>query len=94
MLFNLIKYQRPGIDTVYLYIKDPFEPNYQLLINGRKKVGIKTLKHQKVFIDYSQTIDDVHENLEDYNPTEKRRVLVVFDDMITDMESNKKFCCY
>ena len=40
--------------------------------------------------DYSQTIDDVHENLEDHNPTQKRRVLIVFDDMVADMESNKK----
>ena len=39
--------------------------------------------------DYSQTIDDVYENLEDYNPTKRRRVLIVLDDMIADMESNK-----
>ena len=37
-----------------------------------------------------QTIDDVYENLEDYNPTKKRRVLIVFDDMIADIKSNKK----
>ena len=43
-----------------------------------------------MFIDYSQTIDDVNKNLEDYNPTKKRRVLIVFDDMIPDVESNKK----
>ena len=42
------------------------------------------------FIDYSQTIDDVYKNLKDYNQTKKRRVLIVFDDMIADMESNKK----
>ena len=42
------------------------------------------------FIDYSQTILHVYENLEDYNPTKKNRVLIVFDDMIADMESNKK----
>ena len=41
------------------------------------------------FIDYSQTIDDVYENLKDYNQTKKRRVLIVFD-MIADMESKKK----
>ena len=41
-------------------------------------------------IDYSQTIDDVYENLEDYNQTKKRKVLVVFNDMIADMEANKK----
>ena len=51
---------------------------------------IKILKSLKAFNDYSQTIDDVYENLEDYNSTRKRRVLIVFDDMIADMEYNKK----
>ena len=51
---------------------------------------IKKLKDPKSFIDYSQTIDDVYENLEDYNPTKKRRVLPVFDDMTVDIESNEK----
>ena len=41
-------------------------------------------------VDYLQTIDDVYENLEDYNPTKKRIVLIVFNDMIASMESNKK----
>ena len=44
---------------MYLYVKDPFELKYQLLINGREKVGIK-----KLVLDYSQTIDNVYENLE------------------------------
>ena len=55
-----------------------------------EKVGIKTLKSPKAFIDYSQTIDDVYANLKDYDPTKKRRVLIVCDDMIADMGSNKK----
>ena len=59
-------------------------------INGREKVVIENLKNQKAFIDYSQTIDDVYENLEDYNPIRKRRVLIVSDDMMADMVSNKK----
>ena len=58
-----------------------------MLINGREKVGIKTIKNSKAFIDYPQTIDDAYENLEDYNPTKKRRVLIVFDYMIAGMES-------
>ena len=87
MLLNLIKHQRPDIDKIYLYIKDPFESNYQLLITGREKVGIKRLKNPKVFIDHSQTINDLYQNLEDYNPTKKRRVLIVFDYMIAGMES-------
>ena len=42
-----------------------------------------------MLIDFSQTIDDVYENLEDYNPTKKKKVLTVLDDMVTDMESKK-----
>ena len=61
-----------------------------MFINGRRKVEITTLKNPKTFIDYLQTIDDDYENLEDYNPTKKRRASIEFDDMIPDMESNKK----
>ena len=61
-----------------------------MFINGRRKVEITTLKNPKTFIDYLQTIDDDYENLEDYDPWKKRRVLIEFDDMITDTESNKK----
>ena len=61
-----------------------------MLTNGREKVASEKLKNPKAFIHYSQTIDNVYETLEDYNPTKKRRVLIVFDDMIADMKSNKK----
>ena len=90
MLLNLIKHQGSDIDKIYLYVEDPFESKYQLLINGRDQVGTKTLKSLKSFIDYSQKIDDVDENLEDYNPRKKRKVLIVFYEIIADMESNKK----
>ena len=90
VLLNLIKHQRPDIDKIYLYVIDPFESKYQLFINGREVVGIENLKNPKALIDYSQTIDDVYENSKDYNPTKKIGVLIVFDDMIADMESNKK----
>ena len=74
----------------YLYVKfiSTLESKYQLLIIGGEKVGVKKLKNPKVFIDYSQTVDDIYENLEDYNP-KKRKLLIVFDDMIADMEGNK-----
>ena len=61
-----------------------------MLINGREKVGIENLKIPKTFVDYSQKIDDVYGNLEHYNPTKKRTLLIVFDDMIANIESNKK----
>ena len=90
VVLNLIKPQRLDSDRIYLYIEDSLESKYQLLINGREKVGTEDFKNPKAFIDYSQTVGDVYENLEDYNPTEKRRVLIVFDDMTAVMESNKK----
>ena len=77
VLLNLIKNQRPDIDKSYLHIKYPFESKYLLLIKGRKKVGIKNLKNPLYSTNYSQTIDDVYKNLEGYNPTKKRRVLIV-----------------
>ena len=57
--------------------------------NWLEKVEIENLQNPKTFIDYSKTTDDVYENLEDSDPTKKRRVLIVFDDMMADMESNK-----
>ena len=72
MLLYLIKHQRPDIDKICLFVRDLFESKYQFLINGRKKVGIEILKNLKAFIDYSQIIDYVYENLEDYNTTKKR----------------------
>ena len=52
MLLNLKKNKQPDIDKTYLYVKDPFESKYQLLINGRERVGIKTLKNPKIFTNY------------------------------------------
>ena len=70
-LLKIIKHQQPDIDKIYLYIKDPFESMYQLLANRRENVGINYEKNPKTFSDYSQKIDDVYENIEDYNPKKK-----------------------
>ena len=67
MLFNLIKDQRPDINEKHLKVRFPFESKYQFLNNRREKVAFKTLKTQKAFTDYPQTIVDVYKNLEDYN---------------------------
>ena len=47
------------------------------------------LKNRKAFIVYPQTINEIYTNLEDYNPSRKRRVLIIFNDMIKDMKANK-----
>ena len=59
-----------------------------MLVNGKEKVGIEIL-NPRAFTDYSQAIDKVYEHLKDYNQTKKRRVFIVFHDMIADMEFNK-----
>ena len=87
-LSNFIKHWWPDTDKFYLYTKDLFESKYQLLINGREKVGNGNLKNPKPFIDSSQTIDDIYKNSEVDNWTKERRVLIVFDD--ADIESSKK----
>ena len=66
-------------------VKDQLKSNYQLLINRREIVGINKLQNPNALINYSQTSDVVYENLEDYNPTKTRKVLIVFDDIIADM---------
>ena len=53
-----------------------------MFIKGREKVVIKKLKNLKEFIDYLQLVDDINENLRDYNPSNERKVLIAFDDKI------------
>ena len=35
-------------------------------------------------------MDNIYKNIEEYNPNKKRKILIVFDDIIADMLSNKK----
>ena len=88
-LLNLINNQ-PDIDKIYLYVKDPYEAKYQYLINKREKVGLNHCDDPKAFMEYSNDMQDVYKNIEDYNPRKNRKVLIVFDDMIADMINNKK----
>ena len=53
-------------------------------------VGIKHLNDSKAFIEYSNTMNDVYNNINDYNPNRKRKVLIVFEDMIADIMTNRK----
>ena len=89
-LLNLIKEQN-DIDKMYLYAKDLSEPKYEFLIKKSENAGIKHLNDLNAFIECSNTINDVYENIDDYNLSRKRKILIAFDDMITDIMSNKKF---
>ena len=88
-LLNLINNQ-PDIDKIYLYAQDPYHKKYQYLINKREKVGLNHFNDPKAFMEYSNDMQDVYKNIEDYNPRKKRKVLIIFDDMIADMINNNK----
>ena len=78
-------------DKIYLYSKDLSEPKYQFLIKNSEDAGIKNLDDPSAFIEYSNTMDDAYNNTNDCNPKRKRKNLIVFDDMIADIMTNKKF---
>ena len=88
-LLNLINNQ-PDIDKIYLYAKDPYEKKYQYLINKCEKVGLNHFNDPKAFMEYSNDMQVVYKSIEDYNPIKKRKVLIIFDDMIADMINNNK----
>ena len=89
-LINLINEQN-DIDKIYLYAKDLSEPWYEYLIKKHKNAGIKHFNDLKSHIERSNTLDDVYENIDDYNPSRKRKLAIVFDDIIADVKSKKKF---
>ena len=74
-----------------MYAKDLSEPKYQFLIKKCDDAGIKNLDDPSAFIEYSNTVDDVYNNIDDYNLKRKRKILIVFDYMIADIMTNKKF---
>ena len=92
-LLNLIQKQNNNnaIDKIYLYAKDLSEPKYQFLIEKRENSGIKNYNNPTAFIEYSNTMDDVFCNIDDYKPKRNRKILIGFDDMIADIMTNKKF---
>ena len=72
VLINLINKQN-NIDKIYLYGKDLGEAKYEFLIKKHENVGIKHLNNPNAFIECSNTMDDVYENINDYNPIRERK---------------------
>ena len=89
-LLHLINNLHP-IDKIYLYAKDLHEPKYEYLINKREQTGIKNLNDPHAFIEYSDDMNDVLDDINNYNKNRDKKVLIVFDDMIADIEYNKNF---
>ena len=79
------------ITKIFLYYKDPYEAKYQLLINERESTRFFKYRYfndSQTFIEYSNDMNGIYKNIENYNPDKKQKILIVFDDMIADMLSN------
>ena len=64
---------------------------YQYLISKHEEVGLDHFDDPKTFIEYSNDMQDVYKNIEDYKLGKERKILIVFDDMIADMINNKNY---
>ena len=92
-LLNLIKVQ-DDIDQIYLHAKDLSEPKFEFLIKKGEDAETKHFSDPNAFIDCSNIVDDVYENIDDCNPNRQRKVLIVFDNMTANIMSNKKTSRY
>ena len=90
-LFHLINNlnKTTPIDKIYLYAKDLAEPKYEFLINNRKNAEINYFNDPTAFIEYSNDMNDVYADISNYNKKCENKVLIVFDDMIDDIEYNR-----
>ena len=57
------------------------------MVKNRENAGTKHLSNSNAFIQCSNTMDNVYENIDDYNPNRKRKNLIMFDDMIADIKT-------
>ena len=89
-LLNLIK-EQDDIDKIYLCAKGLSKPKYVVWIKKREDAGIKHLDDSNAFIECANTMMNIYENIDDYNPNRKRKILIVFNYMIADIMTNKKF---
>ena len=74
-LLNLIN-EKDDIDKTYLYAEDLSETKHEFLIKNRDDAGRKHFSDPNAFLECSNIMDDVHENIDDYNPSIKKKVLI------------------
>ena len=61
------------------------------MIKKCEDVGIKRCNDPNAFIEFSNRMDDVYQNIDNYNPSRKRKISILPDDMIADIMTNKHF---
>ena len=72
--------KQPGIDKICIYAKDPYESEYQYLIRKREKADLNNYDDLKAFTKYSNNMQEVYKNIEEYNLGKKWKLLIVLDD--------------
>ena len=88
-LLNSIN-NHPDIDKISLYVKDIYETKYQVLVSKRESTGLKQVNVPEAFIEYSNDVEDVYKNIDEYNIDKECKILIVFDDVIADMINNEQ----
>ena len=76
VLLNLIN-NEPDIDKIYLYAKDKYGAKYQFLLHKRERTGLKCLNDPKAFTEYSNYLDSIYKNIEEYSSNKKQKILIV-----------------
>ena len=74
-----------------MYARDLSESKYEYVIKNCENAGMKHLNDSKAFIECLNTMKDVYEDINNYNPNRRRKIFIVFDDMMADILTNKKF---
>ena len=75
---------------IFLFAKYLYEVKYQYLINKLESTGSNHLNDSKAFIEYWNDMDDIYNDIEEYNLNKERQILIVFDDIIADMLRDRK----
>ena len=88
-LLNLIE-NDDHYDKIYEYVSNPNEAKHQYLIKKHKESGLEEHDDPNIFIPYSSNMQDVYQDTKEYNLDRKRKVLLVFDELIPYVISNKK----
>ena len=68
-----------------MFPKNLSDPKHEFSIKKHEDTGTKHFTDSNAFIECSKNMDDVYENIKEYNPTKKRKILILFNEMIADI---------
>ena len=60
-----------------------------MFINKQENTGLKHFSYSQAFIQYSNHMDNIYKNIEEYCPNKERKIMILREDVIADILSNK-----